>query len=506
MYSQLFRDWFEFDAKSYASKRALKRASKRLGAPNEAIRDFVAISPVVHSRKMMSLPHFQNLRKLVLDPVERFSAGSRTRVVVDRIAEVLLASPRLESLTLTCETYDTLGVHAIHLLANLYGAKIKGSNASRLQLKELELGPEFIPCPPSCHRLYLTPEAGYHGNPIIQLTDLDYLQKLTLRTEVLSYIGSQPTWRSYCLDETCFYPAINLEHLSIDTRQLAATGLADYLCRLDKVKLVSFQDKQFLNYTRGPASSKVDPWKYAPYTKFHHWETLDLGDIFVDGDTKESQEMLLSALTQCAHLKTLTISLPESILEYFREKVLPQMESLENLFITSGPFDQGIPFVERNIIQQADCVSAKVDADKYIKEWREGHEERHRNNKKTRRSFALAMFESGRPNANSTETARKTRLKYLGLGYRVYTELYPSTSEDGRTRWKLYELSLDDAKTFEPIRQLLKGTDRIVRHDADHVRINKVFPFGAYTNKPARKGDIQPKPEVMELIFHSVPR
>jgi hypothetical protein len=482
MYPKLLQDWFPFDAKSCVSKRVV--------GTNEAIQDFVSIKPLGHYMKIISLPHFRNLRRLVLYPVEDFRSGMNgCGELLDRLADVLVSSPRLESLTLICEQYNYMRIHGINKLARRYALKIKESGACRLQLKELELGPEFIPCPQEYRPPSMVPERGYDANPISQLTDLSYLRRLTLRTEALLYPQYKEV-RSYRLDQTCFYPAINLEHLSVATNHSAVNELVGHLCGLDEVKLTSFQDEQFQSILRRLATAKYYPWASAPYSTFHHWETLDLGEIFIIGDTKESQKRLLNSLLQCVHLKTLTISLPGSILEYFRKSVLPRMKSLENLFIPSGPFDKGIPFVARNTTSELDRVNCNVATEKYLEKRRQKLEEQHRTNEEARRVVARALFESGKPNQHRT-----TRLKYIGLGYRVYTGLFTRTSHGGKDSWQLFELSLDEAKTFEPIREMLKLPFQLTRRDLGHMQLQETIPYGAWIHKGQESGDVYLNPE-----------
>ncbi|KAM3086352.1 hypothetical protein ACMFMF_000302 [Clarireedia jacksonii] len=376
-----------------------------------------------------------------------------------------------------------MGRHGINKLARSYSLKRKTSRALRLHLKELELGPEFIPHPRRLLPAYMVPELGYHGNPISQLTMLCCLKRLTLKTEIVSLYELKARVWSYKLDPVCFFPAENLEHISIDTGYWGVHELIKHLCDQEQVKLVSFQDRQFRNCMRSPASPKYNPWTMDPQNIYRHWETLDLGDIFIKGDARESQQEVLNKLLQCVHLKNLTISLPGKMLQYFIENILPQMTRLETLFIPSGPFDKGVPFVARNLVQTENSLWVKEgdprqEEDMNRRKWR--LEKKHQDNQQIRREIAQALFNSGRPNSHHTGTTMKSRLKYLGLGYRVYTELYAGTSDDGKDRWELFELSPDEAKTFEPIRRQLLEPNNVVRGGICHIKISENFPFGAF--------------------------
>jgi hypothetical protein len=360
------------------------------------------------------LPRFRNLRKLTLWGLWRTDHEHRH----DDIIEILIASPNLQHLGLSNGSFNDDDAPAFQNLCVEFDTRRKQLNCPLLRLTELELGVAYQP------EESWSPSNG-NGSYLSKLTDLTYLKSLVLYDR---YRSSQIDNGLVKIHLPLFYPATNISHISAFPMTADALDLITYVCKANPLAMSSCSTYDaWEGAAEDPYNSDYGSFIFPPiFQTNYHWRSFSCtrklfqknGDYWKD---------LISRWNQ---LEELGCPLDLSVVDLFKTSILPNLKCLRTLMIDRGPFPDPEPSIE-NITEEERETEIH------------GEDER--------KLFAEELFRiSWEAWEIRDEQQKGNKLQYLGLGYRVYTYMFPAPGELGDTP-RVVRLSLDEARTFEVI-------------------------------------------------------
>jgi len=393
---------------------------------------------------------FTNLRTLSLHGLSRLDADRHKDIV-----EILLASPHLKHLGLSHTNDFDFWSLELHKLTLLYSQRRMDRNIPLLKLEELDLGTGF----PPRHVPDLTAEPHY----LSQMTDLDCLLSLRLRNEV-SY--DKPRQQVHV---PLLHGAVNLKSIEVEVLSRDIEELLRYLCHANPGGLTSLSFIG-LNYPRDSADTTAVTKDIASIirpapTSGHSWWYLS----FTETSTTPGNHYMQDFIRHCTDLQYLACPMNNTNLELFKT-YLPNLMHLHTLIITKGNFPDHVPTTvnvsaELNAREKAelkgDAIFQPFSAHPEISRvstdgQRQAKDQARERGEKIRKGIAEDLFKLSR----EIYWARKGRykgekLKYIGLGYRVYKWILPGPGEvDGDRR--VEQLSLDEARTFKEVSRALQ--------------------------------------------------
>jgi hypothetical protein len=441
----------------------------------------------------LPLRGFQNLNKLVLN---RVRGGHSADAWINDITSVLFRSPSLKSLALSLDGRQSdLALNTwlrpfqqsgcLVEICQRYHAERENRKAPLLSLVELDLGNGFIPTDLRSHT------DDIDSDYLSRLTDLAALRTLKIKNFVRSHEDSDSTDRverenssagTLHFHAPVLYKAVNIATLSV-------TKLTADVIRLISRVLVNNPPSHLSSIQFGgvcPSPNDMEDMGIDPDEEFlvhslhstgFHWRSLDISDV----NTNSSN--LIDYLKRCKSLQELSCRMSERRLELFKQKVLPRLENLHTLTIGNIQTDNLVDHIFPNPIPRTTNVGLELKADPETrkskslfrslkslalktesqKEWKEELRlrEEEANGEKRRQEIAEDLFKvSWKAWERRKDGERGVKLKYVGLGYRVYTYLLPGPGENGKKdKWKVVRLSHDDAMEFEAVKNLLFSED-----------------------------------------------
>lgn len=442
-----------------------------------------------------------NLNKLVLHGVRRM-----TKQLVSRFVNMLLASPHLRILGLSgdgIEYDDDDGELFFQEMCRLYGSRREDKNGPLLQLEELELGNGFqLTESARSQFLQLPPPNGLAietDNYLSRLTDLKYLRKVRLDNAAKRDELDDRPWlghvdeSDYCIrddldpycneslhfthynDSEILYLAVNLEHISFGyisftlIELITCLRFGSMVPKLDSLQIgrySSIQPPRLLwPEPQGPDERRPNSAAEALHMTGYHWRHFDFSDLSVDPNA------VLEFIERCSVLESLTCGFSEAMLMRFKSSILPGMQHLHTLMIT--PYYQSRPFsrpvtrippeldIKLNtgkINSAGDVCYGELDPPDWKRfDWakREKEEE-----EESQRAIASEIFDiSWAAWENREGEDQGTRLKFVGLGYRVYTRMWRGF-EKSRSGWTTVRLPHERAMEFNAVKTMSFSEDK----------------------------------------------
>ncbi|KAF4624874.1 hypothetical protein G7Y89_g13294 [Cudoniella acicularis] len=405
-------------------------------------------TPFSYPYSMLSFEEFRGLNKIVLHGLKGFenrSSQKRIRALVG----MLLRSPRLQTFGLSlCLQYSVPSPYNPGTIGYLEGLCIEfekqraKTSAPVLKLVNLELGFGFLPHAPQIKPI--------NSNHLSLLTDLASLRSLKLLNAVrLGPMSSTITsWatgkgsgkgsKQQILISTSFLSAINLERISFTYHHHSLIEFIQQFhaenpsSKLESLKIGNYRGVQIPAFNWPEMHPNYKEKGSRPIVEAldllgNHWKSLDFSDITL------MSAFSFSFIKGCNMLEELTCGFTESALEIFKQTVLPEMKHLHTLMIT--PYHtrvEGIPVtripinlgigrlrgVPGSSIGQLTPMTM-VDSQKL-----EVDEE-----EESQLTIASSIFDSSWKAWNSRDIGDQgVKLRYVGLGYRVYTRMWNMTS------------------------------------------------------------------------------
>lgn len=439
----------------------------------------------------LPLTGFQNLDKLVLNGVRAKHSADEW---INDIVSVLFRSPGLQSLGLSLGGRQSDLAQFIWLgpyersgclveICQRYHAERENRKAPLLSLTELELGNGFLPPPTDPSVQAQDAQSEY----LSLLTDLSALRTLKIKNFARHRWDSENTGSN---ERDNFSAATLHFHAPLLYRAENLNNLSATKVTSDVIRLIShirtsnsssnLSSVKFGGTCPSPdlmqevwAGSEAEFLVHSMHSTGFHWRSLDISDVHTNSSN------LINYLKRCKSLEELTCRLSERRLELFKQKVLPRLENLHTLMIGNIQTDNLVDHIFPNPIPRITNVGLELNADPKAttskslfksftslslksgsqKEWKEElrlREEEARG-EKIRQEIALDLLKvSWKAWERRKEEERGTKLKYVGLGYRVYTYMLPGLGEKGKQdRWKVVKLSHDDAMEFGVVRELM---------------------------------------------------
>ena len=443
----------------------------------------------------LSLKGFQHLSKLVLTGVR---VGRWAYEWVNDIVSVLFRSPGLQSLGLSLGEPESDLSQAMWLeiyarsrcfieICRQYHAERENRKVPLLRLTELELGTGFLPPPMDISAQAQDEEHDY----VSLLTDLTALRTLKIQN------FAQNLWdvenagvniiRNYNaatlhFHAPLFYHAENIIKVSATILTSDVIHLINHIRESNPSSHLSSLEfgGEFISpdVTEGLSVNAREEFliRSLQSTGFH-WRSLDISDV------RTSLSHLIDYLKRCKSLEELTCRMSERRLELFKQKVLPRLESLHTLMIGNIQTDSLVDHLFPNPIPRIKNVELEIKADAEAKKpkslfkslkglsvksgaqngWREKWREEltlrqeEATGEKIRQEIAADLFKtSWKAWERRKEGERGAKLKYVGLGYRVYTYMLPSPGEKGnQDKWKVVKLSHDESMEFKAVKKFL---------------------------------------------------
>jgi hypothetical protein len=422
-----------------------------------------------------------NLSKLVIHGIRRISKRH-----IPRFVNMLLASPHLGTLGLSgdgVEYEDDDDVRFMEEMCIVYAGRRGETQPWLLQLEELVLGNGF--------QLSLS---SYGGNIsyLSYMTNLECLRRVRLdnagkRNELdsrpwLGYDNEQddiplsshefPHFTQFN-DLRLLHPAINLEHISIGYLTLTLIELIDTLrsknasSRLDSLQIGRYSSIQPPPLALlGAQIDGIPPsLGYVLHQTGHHWRTFDFSDLSLDPNT------VLDFIECCSLLESLTCGISNTMLTRFKRSILPGMKHLHTLMIT--PYYQHQPFAHPvtrippemdikidsgKIHSPSDIVYAEPDLPDWKRfDWAKQEKEEE---EESQQAIAAELLDiSWTAWGNRKDGDRGTKLKFVGLGYRVYTRLWCGF-EKSESGWTTVRLPHEKAMEFNSVRTMAFSEDK----------------------------------------------
>jgi hypothetical protein len=369
--------------------------------------DLQEVSLVSSSEDIMEfnwpIPHFQNLRKLVLHRLERESWPGN----VDDIADTIISSPGLTYLGLSLMPEIGIVNDSLRKLINYYH-----SNRGRqplLKLSHLHLGLGFLPVKPG----EVFPEDNYFD----QLTDLEALKTLCLDNS--SLVPEPFDIPDFEIHASLFSKAKSLKKLSVE--QFSAdiveliqllTAPGDRQITLDELEVTRYfetlkTEDDFEDYI--PEYGEKRLYSVPLIEGGFHWRKLSYGSKIANAPLDTPKDLLRNFIPQCPGIQELSLPMSQENLQVFKTHIMPQSKKLYTLTIPRGfVADLQIPDSPR---PERGPDGKRRKLDNSIQELELGHEAR-------RIDLAKELFETNRKLI--LQDPEITPLRYVGIGIHVY--------------------------------------------------------------------------------------
>jgi hypothetical protein len=172
----------------------------------------------------------------------------------------------------------------------------------------------------------------------------------------------------------------------------------------------------------------------------HNWRSFSWKESYFKSNEvsfKYDDNYFKALISRCDKIEELRCPLIHSAVDSFKTSVLPNLKCLYTLMVSVGPFVDSKP-QNKNVIEQRGWPSLqniKIEEDE-------------------RKEFAEELFRiSWEAWERRDEGEKGNKLRYVGLGYRVYTYMFPCPGDAGDAGDvpRIVALSLDEARTFDVV-------------------------------------------------------
>lgn len=387
-------------------------------------------------------PLFQNLHKLALHRMTSSSGACLDAPeagwnFLTRIAAILVASPQLSHLGLSCNQGENDFYQSEHVslygLVEAYQEALPEESKEVLNLRELDLGWQFLP--QSFEEVQDIEQELLADAFLSELTDLKLLKFLRLR---YSIEGSQ-TYRE--MSRPLFLPfraevfneAVNLLHLEVDCLSPNAVDLIRHNSRLNSIVLRGSIESCDAKYFKGNSTSSQNWNRRLPiFETGSEWKYLDCSSMWGYDPNK-----LLGYIKLCVSLQELTIDSDHSTLQSFLDEVMPSLRDLHTLIVKGKAFHEA--FESTDAPGPCDSIHMRNTSEASFTPLA---------------SLAGSVFETNWRTHHSSRQQTKAKLKYVGFGSHVFKSVVaaPGASAfcDG---WKIVELWDDEIEAWEEARR-----------------------------------------------------
>jgi hypothetical protein len=397
----------------------------------------------------LEIPLFQGLTTLAIHKLERKSWSEN----VDDVAEVLLASPGLKSLSLSLMPETGLVNDQLRKLINYFHEK---SGGTPLKLSKIHFGLGFLPVAPG----WSFPEDDY----LDQLTDLSSLVEMRLDNRSTNAAGFEIP--NFEIHAKLFSNANHIEKISVERLSPDIVELIQLL-KENSVRPKLLGDIEVSKYFETLEPGEAEYWDEVEQGKNltsvpleetgFHWRRVAYGTKLSKDIRNTSTDLLQNFIGKCGELQEISIPMNREHLDLFKASVMSQLGSLHTLIIPGGHIPDmelkkpGMhPHNETNKRRKIEHVESerKLDAE---------HEDQ-------RLELAKELFEHNRRLIRQDPNIFP--LRYVGVGTHVYLYLLANSfstpplsfsieSSSGSTEeFQIIKLSAETARDFDAVRRL----------------------------------------------------